>query len=210
MEKYKALVVDDHPFIRSSVCLQLQRDNVQVVGETDNGVEALRLAKERTPNVVILDIALPGLDGMQVLQRLNALERRPKLLMLTSQLPDAYSLRCMKAGAAGFICKTDDLAELSKAVLAIRSGYTYFPEVLLSSVRRQDMATSESRCLASLSDRELVILQYLARGMSNKAIGEMMLLSNKTVSTYKTRLIEKLGVTSLIDLADLARRNGLV
>ncbi len=100
---YKALVVDDHPFIRSSVRLQLQRDQVEIVGETDNGVDALRLAREHSPNLVILDISLPGLDGMQVLQRLNALSPPPRVLMLTSQLADTFSLRCMKAGAAGFI-----------------------------------------------------------------------------------------------------------
>lgn len=207
---YTALVVDDHPFIRTSVRLQLQSDHIDVVGETDSGVDALRLIREHKPNLVILDISLPGLDGMQVLQRINALEHPPRVLMLTSQMADTFSLRCMKAGAAGFICKTDDLGELSRAVLAIRSGFTYFPEVSLSSVCRQDMQASEKACLASLSDRELVILQYLARGLSNKAIGELMLLSNKTVSTYKARLIEKLGLRSLIDLADLARRNGLV
>ncbi|WP_434771056.1 response regulator [Pseudomonas entomophila] len=207
---YTALVVDDHPFIRTSVRLQLQRDHITVIGETDSGVDALRLIREHAPNLVILDISLPGLDGMQVLQRITALEHPPRVLMLTSQMADTFSLRCMKAGAAGFICKTDDLGELSRAVLAIRSGFTYFPEVSLSSVCRQDMQTSEKACLASLSDRELIILQYLARGLSNKAIGELMLLSNKTVSTYKSRLIEKLGVRSLIDLADLARRNGLV
>ena len=206
---YKALVVDDHPFIRSSVCLQLQRDRLEVVGQADNGADAIRLARDRCPDIVILDIVMPGLDGLQVIQRIRALERAPKILVLTSQLADTYSLRCMKAGAAGYVCKSDDLCELSKAVLAVRSGYTYFPEVLLSSVHRGDIEASEQQCLASLSDREVVILQYLARGLSNKAIGEAMLLSNKTVSTYKARLIDKLRVNSLIDLADMARRNGL-
>lgn len=207
---YKALVVDDHPFIRTSVCLQLGRENVQVVGEADNGVDALHLIRQHRPDLVVLDIALPGLDGMQVLQRIRALDAPPKVLVLTSHLADTFSLRCMKGGAVGFVCKSDDLSELGKAVLAIRSGYTYFPDVVFSSVRRQDMQTPEANCLANLSDREMVILQYLARGLSNKLIGELMLLSNKTVSTYKARLLQKLGVNTLIDLADLARRNGIV
>jgi len=210
MDMYKALVVDDHPFIRASVRLQLGHEQVQVVGEADNGVDALHLIKTHRPDLVVLDIALPGLDGMQVLQRIRALDAPPKVLVLTSHLPDTFSLRCMKGGAVGFVCKSDDLTELGKAVLAIRSGYTYFPDVLFSSVRRQDMQTPEAHCLANLSDREMVILQYLARGLSNKLIGELMLLSNKTVSTYKARLLQKLGVNTLIDLADLARRNGIV
>lgn len=90
------------------------------------------------------------------------------------------------------------------------SGYTYFPEVALSSVSRVDVRASEAECIASLTNRELLVLQQLARGLSNKAIGDAMLLSNKTISTYKTRLIEKLRVKSLVDLADVAKRNLLI
>ncbi|MGC1332572.1 LuxR C-terminal-related transcriptional regulator, partial [Pseudomonas sp.] len=97
-----------------------------------------------------------------------------------------------------------------KAVQAVTSGYSYFPDVALSSVHRGDSLDSESQCISRLTDRELLILQQLARGYSNKAIGDAMLLSNKTVSTYKTRLIEKLRVKSLVDLADLARRHALI
>ncbi|MNP58370.1 Virulence factors putative positive transcription regulator BvgA [compost metagenome] len=119
-------------------------------------------------------------------------------------------MRCLRAGAAGYVSKTDDLGELSEAVQPVLSGYTYFPEVALSSVNYQDMRASEGQCIAGLTDRELMVLQYLARGLSNKVIGEAMLLSNKTISTYKTRLLEKLRLSSLIDLADFARRNQLI
>jgi two-component system response regulator EvgA len=207
---HKALVVDDHPFIRASVSMQLRMDRVEVVGQADNGIEAIRLARERSPDVVILDLLIPGLDGLEVISRIKSMERPAKIVVLTSQLAESFSLRCMKAGAAGFVSKTDDLQALSKAVLAVLSGYTYFPDVALSSVNRRELEGSEAQCLASLSDRELVILQQLARGLSNKAIGEAMLLSNKTISTYKVRLIEKLKVSSVIDMADMARRNGLI
>jgi two-component system response regulator EvgA len=95
-------------------------------------------------------------------------------------------------------------------VRAVLSGYSYFPEVALSSVNRRDLQATEAQCIASLTDRELMVLQHLARGYSNKAIGEAMLLSNKTISTYKIRLLEKLRLSSLIDLADFARRNALI
>ncbi|MCC9006866.1 response regulator transcription factor [Pseudomonas putida] len=205
-----ALVVDDHPFIRATVCLLLRQQKVQVVGQTDNGIDAVRLVRECCPDLVILDIAMPGLDGLEVIARIRAMAQPPKVLVLTSQLPEAYSLRCMQAGAAGFVAKTDELDELGKAVRAALSGYTYFPEVALSSVHKQDLKFTDAQCIASLTDRELMILQQLARGLSNKAIGEAMLLSNKTISTYKTRLMEKLRVNSLIDLADFARRNALI
>lgn len=206
----KVLVVDDHPFIRASVCMQLRQDQHEVVGQADNGVDAVRLARECSPDIVILDLLIPGLDGLEVISRIKGLERPCKLLVLTSQPAENYSLRCMKAGASGFVSKTDDLVALSKAVVAVLSGYTFFPAVALSTVNRRELEDDEAQSIARLSDRELVILQQLARGMSNKAIGEAMLLSNKTISTYKARLIEKLKVASLIDLADFARRNGVI
>lgn len=207
---YKAMIVDDHPFIRASVRMLLRQERFEVAAETDNGVDALRLARECLPDIIILDIAIPLVDGLTVITRIRDSQRPTKILVLTSQCPEYFSLRCMKLGASGYVSKSDDLNELSKALMAIMSGYSYFPDVSMSSVRRSDCETSEAQCIATLTDRELMILQQLARGQSNKAIGEAMLLSNKTVSTYKTRLIEKLRVQSVVDLADLARRNALI
>jgi len=207
---HRALVVDDHPFIRSTVCMLLRQERLQIVGQTDNGIEAVRMARELAPDIIILDISLPGLDGMEVIDRVKRQEHPPKTLVLTSHMAEAYSLRCMQAGAAGFVSKTNDLGELNKAVRAVLSGFTYFPEVALSSVHSQELHATDAQRIACLSDRELMILQHLARGLSNKAIGEAMLLSNKTVSTYKGRLLEKLRLNSLIDMADFARRNQLI
>ncbi|MCY1394032.1 Virulence factors putative positive transcription regulator BvgA [compost metagenome] len=207
---YRAMIVDDHPFIRASVRMLLLQERFDVVAETDNGVDAVRLAREREPDVVILDIAIPLIDGLEVITRIKASQRPIKILILTSQACEYFSLRCMKLGASGYVSKTDDLTELSKALMAIMSGYSYFPDVAMSSVRRSDCEASEAQCIATLTDRELMILRQLARGLSNKAIGESMLLSNKTISTYKTRLIEKLRVQSQVDLADLAKRNALI
>ena len=119
-------------------------------------------------------------------------------------------MRCMKAGAASYVSKTDDLSELSKAIKALMAGYTFFPNRAGNSVRRFDLDSTESEMIRGLSDRELTILQQLARGLSNKEIGDTMLLSNKTISTYKTRLIEKLNVKSVVYLADFAKRNNLI
>ncbi|MEG0858076.1 MAG: response regulator transcription factor [Pseudomonas sp.] len=207
---YSAIVVDDHPFIRSSVCMLLHQERIKVIGQADNGIDAVRLAREHSPDVMILDITMPGLNGLEVIARVRGMERPAKVLVLTSQLPDYFSLRCMQAGALAYVSKTDDLCELSKALHAVLSGYSYFPEIALGTVNKQHMHASEAQRIAALSDRELMILQQLARGLSNKVIGDAMLLSNKTISTYKTRLIEKLRVKSLVDLADLARRNLLI
>ncbi|MBF8748749.1 response regulator transcription factor [Pseudomonas putida] len=206
----RALVVDDHPFIRATVCTLLRRERLEVIGQAANGMEAVHMARELAPDIVILDISLPGLDGMEVIARIQRLERPVKILVLTSHQAEAYCLRCIQAGAAGFVSKTNDLDELSKAVRAVLSGFTYFPDVPRSSVNSQERRATDAQRIARLSDRELMILQHLARGLSNKAVGDAMLLSNKTVSTYKGRLLEKLCLNSLIDLADFARRNQLI
>lgn len=207
---HTAIIVDDHPFIRSSVRMALEHSCFDVIAEADNGIDALRLARELEPNLLVLDIVLPGLDGLEVAARVRRLGLPIRVLILTSQAADYYSLRSMKMGATGFIGKSDDLAALGRAAAALMSGFTFFPDVSLSSVLYAEQAISEHDCIASLSDREMAILQGLARGMTNLEIGQSMQLSNKTVSTYKARLIEKLKVRSVVDLADVAKRHLLV
>jgi two-component system response regulator EvgA len=207
---FKAMVVDDHPFIRSSVKMLLKQENFEVVAEADNGADALQLAREYAPDLIVLDIGMPKLDGLEVIRRITALNLKSKILVLTSQSPNFYAMRCMQAGAAGYISKTDDMGELVKAIKAIMEGYTFFPELATSSVRRSDVEATDLELIQSLSDRELMILQQLSNGLSNKEIGEAILLSSKTVSTYKTRLIDKLKVKSVVYLADFAKRNNLI
>ena len=206
----KAMVVDDHPFIRASVRMLLQQENIEVVAEADNGADAVQMAREHTPDLIMLDIAMPRLDGLEVISRIMTLKKHTRIIVLTSQPAIFYAMRCMKAGAAGYVSKTDDLNELVKAIKAVMTGYTFFPYLPASSVRSIDTRATDVELIQSLSDRELMILQQLSNGMSNKEISEAMFLSTKTISTYKTRLIEKLNVKSVVYLADFAKRNQLI
>ncbi|MDF9618785.1 response regulator transcription factor [Pseudomonas entomophila] len=207
---HSVLIVDDHPFIRSAARMLLQQEQFDIVGETDNGVDALQLARQHLPDLILLDIAIPKMDGLEVLNRIAELQLPAKILVLTSRPVASYAMRCMKAGAAGYVSKAEDLNELVKAIRAIMSGYTFFPNLAANSVRRSDMEASEQDLIRRLSDRELSILQKLATGFSNNEIAEVMHVSNKTVSTYKKRIIEKLNVKSLVYLAEFAKRNDLV
>jgi two-component system response regulator EvgA len=207
---YKALIVDDHSVIRMAGRMLLKQQQFEVVAETDNGADAVQLAREHIPDLILLDIAMPKLDGLEVLARISALNLPSKILILTSQPAEFYAMRCMKAGAAGYISKVDDLDELVRAIRAIMSGYTFFPNLAANSVRRSDVESTEHELIQRLSDREMTILQQLANGKSNKEIADAMLLSNKTISTYKVRLIEKLNVKSVVYLADFAKRNNLI
>lgn len=206
----KVIIVDDHPVICMAVSFLLSREGYQVVGETDNGLDALTLTRQLKPDLVILDIGIPRLDGLEVVMRLNRLDDIPKVLILTSQPPETFASRCMQAGAAGYVSKSENLSELLNALTAIKSGYTFFPRLAVNSVNPRDHQSTEQELIDSLSDRELTVLRKLASGFSNKEIGDEMLLSNKTISTYKTRIIEKLQVRTLVDLIDIAKRHSLV
>jgi len=205
----KILIVDDHPVIRMAVRSLLEREGHSVVAETNNGIDAVSLAKEFTPDLVVLDLTLPKLDGMEVIERLKDLDVAMQVLVLTSHNPLHFAFRCKMAGAAGYVWKQGDLNELVDAAKAILSGYTYFPNVAINNVRFGDRQANEAEQLASLSNREMVVLQFLAQGMLNKDIAERMLLSDKTVSTYKTRLLIKLNMSSLVELIEFAKRNGV-
>lgn len=168
------------------------------------------MMREQKPDLVVLDLVMPSLDGLDVLARIQASGVACRVLVFTSQEPMFYQDRCMRAGAAAFVSKTNDLEHLNKAVQAVMAGYSYFAQLPSASVSLSTLQRSEKQMIDMLSDRELTIFQHLARGINNKAIAEVMHLSHKTVSTYKTRLIEKLNVDSSVHLRDFAKRNHLI
>ncbi|WP_336332108.1 response regulator transcription factor [Pseudomonas putida] len=204
----KVLIVDDHPVIRLAVRMLMERHGYEVVAETDNGVAALQLTRKHMPDIVVLDIGIPKLDGLEVIARMTTFSPASKVLVLTSQAPGNFSMRCMQAGAAGYVCKQQELTELLSAIKAVLSGYSYFPNQALHASRGRG-GGSETDMVNRLSAREMTVLQQLARGRSNKEIADSMFLSNKTVSTYKSRLLLKLNARSLVDLIELAQRQGL-
>ncbi len=206
----KILIVDDHPVIRMAMRVLLEKEGHTIVGESDNGVDALSLVKELVPDLVVLDIGIPRLDGLEVISRISALELSLKVLVLTGQSASLFAMRCMQAGASGFVCKQGGLSELISAVNAVVAGYNYFPSKAVRQPRRNNEQMDDQELIQRLSDREMAVLQYLANGYSNKEISEQMFISNKTVSTYKTRLLLKLNAHSLVDLIEFAKRNALV
>ncbi|HHW2394058.1 TPA: response regulator [Pseudomonas aeruginosa] len=205
----RILIVDDHPVIRMAMKMLLEAEGHQIVGDTDNGVDAISLGRELKPDLVILDIGIPRLDGLEVISRLMVLALPLKILVLTGQSASLFVLRSMQAGAAGFVCKQGGLAELVTAVNAVASGYSYFPSSAMRPVQ-QGAYSDDVELLGRLSDREVSVLQYLSQGYSNKQISEQMFISNKTVSTYKARLLLKLNAGSLVDLIEFAKRNTLI
>jgi len=202
----KALIVDDHPFIRRIVRLVLENANFQIAAETDNGATAVDLAREHHPHLIVLDLSMPKLDGLEVLKRLHILGLPIKVLVLTSKDSAFFADRCIRAGAIGFIEKTEDVDALTKAINVVMSGRIYLNNCDVDLSPKH----TDQQLIKTLSDRELRTLQYLVSGFSNKKISQIMLLSEKTVSTYKTRVLQKLNIKSVVYLAEFAKRNNLI
>ena len=207
---YSVFIVDDHPVIRLAIRILLEHEGYKVVGETDNGVDAMQMVRECMPDLIILDISIPKLDGLEVLSRFKAMNTPMKTLVLTAQYPCLFAIRCMQSGASGYVSKQEDLSELLSAIKAVLSDYNYFPSQALNPPRGDDEAAAELDLFKSVNDRELMVLQLFAQGCANKEIAKGMFLSNKTVSTYKKRLMQKLKAKSLVELIEMAKRNALV
>ncbi|KVU60796.1 hypothetical protein WK71_29645 [Burkholderia ubonensis] len=177
--------------------------------EAANANDALTLLREHPIELAILDIEIPGGDGLRLLKRIRAEGLKTRVLIFSAMDEGIYSVRASKAGANGFLSKRNDIAQILIAVKTILSGYLFFPAEAGSALYHDRTRQSANRT-GGLTDRELTVLRGLARGSSNRQIGEDLCISNKTVSTYKSNIFEKLGVSSVVGLADYARRNGLI
>jgi two-component system, NarL family, response regulator EvgA len=202
------LIVDDHPAMRLVIATQLSKLlGISEVVEADNGQVAVELARQRAPDLAILDLDIPRINGLDVIPRLKLVHPAIRVLVLSGHDPATFASRAMRAGAQGFVGKSQDIKEIVRGVEAVLAGYSVFPTAAGAGEAVFAAATrSEDDKLKSLSDKELVILQMLAKGLSNKAIGDALFISNKTVSSHKTRIMHKLNANSLVALVDLARR----
>ncbi|AZD67450.1 MULTISPECIES: response regulator transcription factor [Pseudomonas] len=202
------VIVDDHPLIRLAVRMMLEKEGHTIMAEVDNGSDALETVRKLLPDLIILDLSIPNMDGFAVISCLKSIGLAVKVLILTSGDSRNFAMRCLQAGAAGFICKDDNLDELVGAVKAVLSGYSYFPADTLFMLRENvQAANQESTLIAQLSDREITVLKLLAQGLGNQEIAETLIISHKTVSTYKVRLQRKLNAPNLVALVELAKRN---
>lgn len=206
----KVLVVDDHHVVTLAVTNLLREEGYDVVGQANTGVLAIDEVRRLKPDLVILDVDIPQLDGLSVMKRLSSLDPKPRILIFTGAKNSRLPLRCLQEGASGYVSKEGALDELLSACKAIKAGYTWFKADTIDSVRDEDLGSDEESAIRKLSPRELNVLRCLAVGQSNIMIAESLHISNKTVSTYKSRLQEKLKIDNLVELAAFAKRHGLV
>ncbi|HEY4349611.1 MAG TPA: response regulator transcription factor [Paraburkholderia sp.] len=204
------MIVDDHPALRLVIKTHLtQVANIEDVVEAGNGQEAVELTRQYLPDLAILDLDIPRINGLDVIPRLRLAHPHIRVMILSGHDTPTFVQRAVRAGAQGFVSKTQDISEIVRGVEAILSGYSVFPVTSGTIVAPLVGEINEHAKLDLLSDKELIVLQMLAKGMSNKSIGEALFISNKTVSSHKTRILQKLGVETLVDLVDFARRCGI-
>src|ERR1700761_1497932 len=190
------MIVDDHPALRLVIRTHLtQVANIEDVVEAGNGQEAVELTRQHLPDLAILDLDIPRINGLDVIPRLRLAHPHIRVMILSGHDTPTFVQRAVRAGAQGFVSKTQDISEIVRGVEAILSGYSVFPVTSGTIVAPLVGEISEHAKLELLSDKELIVLQMLAKGMSNKSIGEALFMSDKTVSTYKSRLREKLGLS---------------
>jgi two-component system response regulator EvgA len=203
------LVIDDHPAFRMVIKMQLmQLLGIDEVIEADNGQTAVEMARQHMPRLAILDLDIPRISGLDVIPRLKLVHPSIRVLVLSGHDPATFAPRAMRSGVHGFVGKSQDMKEIMRSVEAVLAGYTVFPVTASGSGIAPPVGAGgdDEERVRLLSDKELVILQMLSKGMSNKAIGDALFVSNKTVSSHKTRIMQKLGSKSLVELIDLARR----
>lgn len=206
------IIVDEHPIARHALRLLVEAEGHTVVAECGTGTDAIDSARRLRPTLLLLELAIPGLGGLETIQRMTSQVADVKILVVTGQSSDYFAVRSREAGALGFVSKQTDLQQVGMAVKAILGGHTFFPHNCLQAAPGVLEAEGDTNPnpLKALSARELTVLQLLAKGFASNAIGEQLLLSEKTISTYKSRVMQKLSAGSMLELLDIARRYGLV
>jgi len=206
------LLVDDHALIRDGLRRLLQDcQDMQVVGEANNAQEALHLLRALQPNVTVMDLSMPELDGIEATKRILCEGIRTGVLILTMHANEEYAVRALQAGARGFIGKGSPGQEVISAIRKVAAGGSYLPVALADALpKRYARKNAGESPLETLSDRELQVLKRLAEGRTSKEIGQDLHLSAKTVDTYRARLLSKLDLDTTAALIRFALRHGVV
>lgn len=203
------IIIDDHPMIRLATKLLVEQDGHRVIANANNALEGVQRILALHPEMVVLDIDLPPFDGIEVVKRVRGADYCGKILMMTGKHDIKLVRRSIDAGANGFVYKSNDYQELSAAVQAVDCGYSYFP--MLDAIARPALLDEEraDETLSLLTRRERQIIMCLAKGMKNKDIAYFLNISHKTVSAHKVNLMQKLGLTNEMKIAEFIVRNNL-
>ena len=209
-EPIRILIADDHPLFRDGVAHSLAAEpNLVIVGQAGNGEEAFELTNELLPEVVLLDIAMPGEGGIAAARKISAAYPVVKIMMLTVSENEDDLLNALKAGARGYVLKGVSARELAGVVRAVAAGESYISPALAGSILFEMTHLDQPDLFNALTEREREILRLVGEGLTNREIGERLHLAEKTIKHYMTNVLQKLHVRSRVEAALLAQERRL-
>jgi DNA-binding NarL/FixJ family response regulator len=210
----RVLLADDHGIVRRGLRSLLEEEGVSVVAEAADGLEAVRLTEEHSPDLLIVDIGMPKLSGIEVAARSQKLERPPRVIVLSMHADESYIIRALAAGARAYLLKDATDEDLLPAVRAVASGKPFFSPAVTAVLVEDYVRTLQKRGLSDtfdlLTDREKEVLHLLAEGHSNKEVATLLDLGVSTVETHRANLMQKLNLHNTADIVLYAVRKGLI
>jgi len=209
----RIIIADDHKIVRNGLRSLIEKElDIEVIAEADNGRNAIRIALELAPDVVIMDIAMPDLNGIEATRQIIAALPGTKVIALSMHADKRYVMEMLKAGASGYVLKDNAYEELASAIRTVLGNRTYLSpqvaEIIIGDYVKLAQTANDS-VFSLLSAREREVLQLLAEGKSTARIAESLYISVKTVETYRQHIMEKLNIRSIAELTKYAIREGL-
>jgi NarL family two-component system response regulator LiaR len=215
MQKIRVLVVDDHTIVRDGICALLAlAGDIDVVGEATNGNEALKMVEKLQPDVVLMDVAMPIMGGLEATRRISKDFPKTRVLIITQYDDKEYVFPALEAGAAGLISKAGASSELAVGIRAVYQGNSFLSpsvaKVLIENYQITAGERSQQDPYKNLTEREREVLKLLTEGYTTQEIANMLVITPKTVDGHKTSLMAKLGIHNKIDLVKYALRKGII
>lgn len=205
------MLVDDHDLVRTGI-KRLLRDvsGIEVVAEAENGEQAIQQVRKEKPDVILMDISMPGIGGLEATRKISQSLPGVKIIAVTIHDDDPFPARLLEAGASGYLTKGCDVQEIISAIRSVHHGKQYITPEIAQKLALSFVNEREKTPLERLTPRETQVMLMVVRGETNKAISEKLCLSPKTTSTYRYRLFDKLGVENDVELTRFAIRHGLI
>jgi DNA-binding NarL/FixJ family response regulator len=212
-DQIRILIADDHPVVREGLITMISREpDFKVVGEAKNGLEAVEKVKQLQPDVVLMDLRMPELDGVEAIRQISLTETNVKFIILTTYSDDDYIFKGIEVGARAYLLKDAPREELFKAIKAVNRGESLIQPVIASKIldRFVEMTKQAQAPQDLLSGRELEVLELMAKGSANKEIADQLSITNSTVKTHITSIFQKLNATDRTEAVTQAIKKGII
>ena len=205
------ILADDHPVVRDGLCFLLNsQPDIKVIGTADNGQEAIDLASKLCPDVAVMDIAMPLLNGIEATQQMRSACPHTQVMILSIHFTSVHIQRALQAGAMGYLLKESAGEEVVEAIRTVHDGRRYLSRKIAETVVEDYVRQGGSDVLEGLSPRERQVLQLIAEGKTSAEAAKLLFLSVKTVETYRSRFMQKLGLKDMTSLVKFALQHGII